>query len=120
MSALDKIIADYKFSFSELPMQDAYGLYKDVEEAIDELVKFRTDSERLDKENKSLRHILSLWKKTEAMKAIEILQADNSRLQKAVDTARYILIDVDTYEDKNSPVIEDEVKAWLDSNKETK
>ena len=47
MSALDKIIADYKLSFSELPMQDAYGLYKDVEEASDELVQLRTSNQRM-------------------------------------------------------------------------
>ena len=84
-------------------------------DAEEELTQLRNDNVKLNKLSQTQTESIA-----ESTKYILQLRTENTRLQKAVDTARYILIDVDTYEDKNSPVIEDEVKAWLDSNKETK
>jgi len=85
------------------------------EDVFVELAQLRNDNVKLNKLSQTQTESIA-----ESTKYILQLRTENTRLQKAVDTARYILIDVDTYEDKNSPVIEDEVKAWLDSNKETK
>ena len=115
MSALDEILDVKTDSYSiDYIIQKTHNVVT-WHEAKQELAQLRNDNVKLNKLSQTQTESIA-----ESTKYILQLRTENTRLQKAVDTARYILIDVDTYEDKNSPVIEDEVKAWLDSNKETK
>jgi len=112
MSALDTVLDEFYQDNMGTQFEKDNRLYK---KAYEELAQLRNDNVKLNKLSQTQTESIA-----ESTKYILQLRTENTRLQKAVDTARYILIDVDTYEDKNSPVIEDEVKAWLDSNKETK
>lgn len=57
---------------------------------IEAIVEHKTKSyDELEAENKSLRHILSLWKKTEAIKEIESLQDTNRKLRLELSTLHF-------------------------------
>ncbi len=76
-----------KFFLALEEIYDTLGMDDHTGGCIPEIEKLQTKNDdltaelaELRAENKSIRHILSLWKKTEAMKEIDRLTAENERL----------------------------------------